>query len=232
MRHSTTTWVSRTAGVLAALAAFNACQSIAYKDDIGFLVSAQANSPEFPAYVNGHLCVDMDGLPGVCSKRIRSDEDLVLRFDPQGYVYTLTLTCSSGMPARPSVTVPANTSHVEMIKPSEFIQFRSFSCIGEVGPQDRQPPISAKFRVNVTVTDAAYVGMDRIFHGNVDGKNVLVIGQYARAAWVFDQGKWTRYDKATAVEVRDPPEKLKAYSQSFAMRFNYFNMGASDAGIP
>lgn len=75
----------------------------------------------------------------------------------------------------------------------------------------------------MSVYDAAYKLREQAYLTTKDGKQYLVLGKYARRAWVHDQGKWAYHKKKTYVEVKGDPAKLIAYSESFAMRFNYFN---------
>jgi len=199
-----------------------ACTSIPFKQDLGFLVSAQANSPEFPVWIGGKLCADLDGQPGMCAKRVRSNDDLVIRFDPQQYVYSVTVTCSSGIPRPPGATVPANTSHLITIPAADFATFRNFTCIGEVAPQDRAPPISSMFRISIVVMDERYLGREVPFITKLKDKRVLVLGQYARTSRVFDRGVWTTYREQTTVPVTDDDDSIMAVSESYASRFNYF----------
>lgn len=217
-------------GAVAALA-LAACNSLPYKDDVGFLNSAQAQSTEFPVYLNGRLCTDTEGYVGLCAKRVKSTEDLVFKFDPQPYAYLLTVNCTSGVKPVPPATVPAGEGYSFTLKASDFSEFVSFTCIGEVSPQDRDPPISAKWHVRVVVYDAQYTMRERIYVTSRKGRNYLVLGQFARSGWVYDAGRWQQHNKATVVQLRGNPEEAKAYTESFAMRFNYYNMSGADGGV-
>lgn len=215
---------------LTVFAVLLACNTLPYKDDVGFLVSAQADSAEFPVYLNGRLCTDMEGNPGLCAKRVKSTEDILFGFDAQPYAYLLTVNCSSGVSPVLPATVPAGQAFQFVLPAAAFSQFLNFTCIGEVAPQDRAPPISAKFKVSFMVYDAAYTARERIYVTKQDGKDVMVLGQFARLAWVYDAGKWSAHKQTTQVMLKGDPAKAKAYSESFAMRFNYLNMGAQDGG--
>jgi hypothetical protein len=207
--------------LISAIALLLACTSLPYQDDTGFLVSAQANSPEMPVYVNGSGCKDVDGLPGLCSKRITSTEDLILTFDPQPFAYSLEVSCSD--PITPtSATVPANQPFSLTIKAAEIATLKYFICVGGVFPQDRPQPISASWEVRVMVTDGNYKAREEILPIDHNGHHYLVLGQYARDSWVFDRGTWTQYSKKTEVEISDP-SSAQAYTSSYNMRFNFFN---------
>lgn len=199
-----------------------ACSSLPYQDDIGFLVSAQANSPEFPVYLNGTICKDMDGNPGLCSKRIKSTDTLKFSFDPQVYAYDLTIACTNPISVAGG-SVGANQGFEISITPDQMQGLKSFVCIGEVFPQDRTQPLSAKFEIRIVVADVNYVARERITTTTQNGDTYLVLGQYARSAWVFDGEKWSLHTKDTMVKLKDPA-KAKAYSESYNMRFNYLNM--------
>ncbi len=200
------------------------CGSLPYKDDLGFTVSAQANSMEHPIRVNGKLCLDMDGTAGMCSKRISSKEDLVVRFDPQPYPYTVRVRCTKGLPITDAVSVPKNTVYEWKITAAQAAEFLEYTCIGDVLPEDREPPISSKFKVSVSIYDAAYKPRESMFVKAEDGKNYLVLGQYARSSWVWDNGKWAHYNKKTYVEIKGRSEEVFAYSESYAARYNYFGL--------
>lgn len=216
--------------ILGAAWLLSACQSLPYREDVGFLVASQAGSPEYPTYLNGKLCTDMEGYVGACAKRVRSREPITFKFDPQPYNYTLVVKCTQGVVIPPGFDVEAGREFSFQLKPEDFSQFKSFTCIGEVSPQDRDKPVSGQFHIRFIVIDAAYTAREVAYLTSRKGKNYLVLGQYARSAWVYDT-EWRHYDKRTVVEVGQDTANVKAYSESYAMRFNYFNMGADDSGV-
>lgn len=203
---------------------FAACSSLPYKDDTGFLVSAQAGSAEFPISINGKLCSDMDGEVGLCAKRVSSTEDITFSFMAQPYGWNLVTTCSTGVTQPLPATVEPGKAYSFTMKSSDFSRFRSFSCMGEIKPQDRGEPVSALFEVRFSVYHSKYVQRESIFITDDNGKKFLVLGKYARSALVFDDGAWKRHKKKTIVEIKGDPSKVKAYSESFAMRYNYLGM--------
>ncbi len=208
-------------------ACFSGCKSpLKYRNDFGFLVSAQANSPEFPVRLNGSLCVDSDRRPGLCAKRVRSSETIRISFEPQTYAYLVTLTCTSGVKVPPPGNVIAGEPFSFTLSPDDFREFKSFTCIGEISPQDREAPVSASFRAHFVVVDANYAEREAAYLTARNGKTYLVLGQFARSARVFDQGRWRLVEKRPIVEVKGDPEKVAAYSESYAMRFNFLNMDA------
>jgi hypothetical protein len=201
---------------------FVACTTIPYQDDTGFLVSAQANSPEFPVYLNGSLCKDVDGNAGLCSKRIKSTDNLTIHFDAQTYAYQLTMSCTSPMDIA-AATVAVNQPFDLVITPAQMASLPSFVCIGEIFPADRNSPVSAKFEIRVVVYDSNYLAREAITFEKKGLDNYLVLGQYARSAWVNDGSGWKQYTKTTEVKIPDPTT-VQAYSESFSMRFNTLNL--------
>jgi hypothetical protein len=199
-----------------------ACSTLPYQDDTAFAVSAQANSPEFPVYVGGSLCKDMDGNPGMCSKRITSTTALAIHIDPQAYAYDLTVACTSPI-IFPGATVPANQALDLSLQPAQMQGLLTYICRGEVFPQDRAQPLSAIFEVRVDVVDAAYIPAPQMLTTQDEKSKQwsLVLGEYARNSWVCDQGKCKAYSKDTIVPI-SAPANVQAYSESYNMRENYF----------
>lgn len=207
--------------LLAVVMVILSCSSLPYSDDVGFLVSAQANSPEAPIYLNGAACKDMDGNPGLCSKRIRSTDTLVIHFDPLSYGYNLQVSCSSPIVV-PGATVPAGQPFDLSITPAQMAGRLSFICIGEIFPQDRTQPSSSKWEIRIVVSDVNYVSreqMNLIRKGNTD---YLILGKYARTSWVYDGKSWKQYKKKTIVPLKDA-SKAMAMSESYSSRWNYYN---------
>lgn len=215
----------RKAWTVVALLALTACATL-YQDDLNLLVSAQANSPEFPVYLNGHLCKDAAGSPGACSMKIRTTDTLSLHFDAQVYPYVMTFSCTSPMHIDPLTVAPNQPADVQ-ITPSMFAGKLDFICIGEAVPQDGRPQtVSANWEVRIVVADTKYIQREDITFTK-DGSDTYVnLGQYAKSAWVFDGKAWKSYEKTTSVKLDGGVDQsaVRAYSQSFQMRFNYLNM--------
>ena len=222
-------WLRRFSIVGSLLLCSCACNGLTYQDDASFLVSAQADSPEFPVVVNGHLCTDNEGDVGLCSKRISSTESLNLSFDPQNYAYLLTIRCSGGV-LIPDATVPANQAYSYTVNHIDMNSTEDFICLGEINPQDRTPPIQAQFEIHVKIYDAKYMKREAMYIQKESDDNYLILGEYARDSWVFDS-KWKHYSQATIVKVESDPSNVKAYSGSYVMRYNYFNLKDSDSGV-
>src|SRR6185312_1816780 len=120
--------------------------------------------------------------------------------------------------------VQANQGYTLIVNKDQMAQYPylSFTCTGDVKPMDRTGAIEAGFEIHVSIYDAEYKGRGKPYLAKDNaGDDVLVLDQYARNAWVFDQGKWTQHTKEPVVKIKGDPSKVKAYSSSYAMRFNF-----------
>lgn len=194
------------------LAVLAACSPLAYKDDVGFLNSAQANSMEYLAKVNGKACKDLDGLVGLCAKRISNAEDINFSFDARPYSYRLNVKCTKELQFELSVDVLENKAFTFKIPKEKFSDLLSFTCIGEVFPDDREGQVSASFQVRFIVFDSQYRAREQIYF---EGSNI-VLGEHSKYAQV--DGK--SYKEKTFVKLKTKPRM--AYSESAMMRFNYY----------
>lgn len=191
----------------------SACQSIEYASDAMFFNSAQANSFEYLVRVNGKPCKDMDGRVGLCAKRLSTKENLVFTQDARPYSYQVFIQCSKGLVDQ-TFSVGKNKPFSMTIY-ADQIKEKSFTCIGEVIPNDRAE-VSALWSVRVMVYDGDYIPRETIYIQAAKGKEALILGRYARFTNIGDQVA----DKKTAVKY----DKNKTYySESEAMRFNYYN---------
>ena len=203
---------------------FVACTpTLKYIDDKELPVSAQVNSPELPVYINGALCKDTDDIPGLCSKRIKADEDLEITIDPIPYAYRFALGCSDSIKTSVSSDVLVNVQFKTTITKDKYQQAKSFTCIGEIHPKDRPNTVSAKFELRVKVVDPKHQAREKMQLYRDGNKKFLVLGANAFHARVCEQNKCTNYDKTTTVPVYDL-STLYAYSESYNMRYNYFNV--------
>lgn len=201
---------------LLALFVLTSCQSINYEADFGFLNSAQANSMEYFTLVNGSPCKDMDGKIGLCAKRIKSDQALQFKMDAKEYSYRFNLTCTSSLNADFSIDVEKGKVYEFSIPSDKFSNVRSFTCIGEIFPHDRDQEVSANWSVRVIVVDSEYLERELVYKTTRKGKEFLVFGKHAR--YVTVNGK--RYEKKPMVEYKGGP----GYSESERMRFNYWGL--------
>jgi hypothetical protein len=199
-----------------------ACTTIKYQDDTGYLNSAQAESPEFPVYLNGKVCKDTDNQPGLCSKKIQSNSILSIEIPALPYSYKLDLACTKSLDESKIYDVEANTKFIRLIPPEKFASVKSFICIGEIFPKDRPEQISALWEVRVKISDKAYTPRESIYLTKKHGFVFLVMGEYARSILVYDQGQWRHYSKTAVVRIKGDPSKVRAYSESYQMRFNFF----------
>ena len=191
----------------------SSCSSIPYKDDVSFLNSSQSGSYEYPAYVAGKVCKDMDGNIGACVKQVSGNKAVNFVIDPQSYSYTLQFKCSK-IGVSWDKDVPAGQRFPWSLPPESFSKEVSFTCEGEVFPHDRPNSDSAKFQIRILVVDPSY-NKREVIHV-VEG--YLVLGQYAKFSRVcYSNQTCKRYKKETAVKEKGV---VFAYSESERMRFN------------
>lgn len=192
------------------------CSALPYEADIGFLNSAQANSMEWALQVDGAVCRDMDNRVGACTKRIRSNHSPTLRHDPRPYAYAIQVRCTSATGIRFEDHVLADQEWVYRPPVQAFSDLRSFTCQGEIFPNDRENSLSAMWQVRFIVQDADYQARERIYER--DGH--LVVGKYAKYTTVCTRDRGCESHKeATVVE---HPGAAFVYSESELMRINYY----------
>lgn len=197
------------------------CINIPYHADEGFLNSAQANSFEFLVYVNNKPCKDMDGLIGLCSKRIKSNENVEFKIDPLQYSYRLNVTCTKELQYNFTKDYPANAVQKFIIPSAQYQGLKTFVCIGEIFPTDRPEEISFKWQIRVEITDQKYAYREQIYKMKKGLFNYLVFGQNAKYSRAFYKGKW-HYHKNRAWIMIPRNVEIIASSESEMGRFNYF----------
>lgn len=198
--------------LFAILIAISCQHLLPYKPDTGFLNSAQANSPEYLVRINGVYCKDMDGSIGLCAKRVRSDEKISFHLDSRPYAYRLNVTCSSNVGFNLSIDILQNASFDFDIDAGKFSNSKSFTCVGEVFPQDREESVSAFWHARFVVYDKDYQAREAIYS---DGKNVI-LGQYAKYSVINDDIKLKNTSVYKFKDIK------RAFSESEMMRFNYY----------
>jgi len=201
-------------GVLAIV--LGQCSSLPYESDSGFLNSAQANSSEWMVRVDGLVCKDLDGLVGACSKRVKSKTDIKVHHDPRPYSYRVAMRCTEGTGIDFSIDVLENQPWGYTIRHDKFKGFRSFTCQGEVFPNDRDNAISALWQIRFLVVDQDYKKRESVYFSN----DQLVMGKHARYTTICDP---TCDDESEGTVVKTTPT-ASAYSESEVMRFNYYNV--------
>lgn len=191
------------------------CTSIKYEDDIGFLNSAQANSTEWMVTIDGKVCKDMDGEVGACTKRIKSNQSPVLKHDPRPYAYQLRIKCTEGTDIDFSQDVEANKTWSYKIEAAKIKDFKSFSCQGEIFPQDRGNSLSALWQIRFLVVDVDYEKRE-IIQRNSKG---FLFGRYAKYARACSAQSCKDFKHKTVAGFKNG---VTAYSESEVMRFNYY----------
>ena len=194
------------------------CINIKYEADNAFLNSAQANSMELLVRLNGSPCMDMDDKVGLCAKRIPSDKKLVFTQDARPYGYRIYIKCSRSVDVDQSFDIEKDAPFKFEILPEKFIGVKSFTCIGEIFPADRDQEVSALWSARIVVFDKNYTPRTSIYKIKSGKKKYLILGKNAR--YSFLNGKWKK--KKTHLKVTG--ENNFAYSESERMRFNYWRV--------
>lgn len=198
------------------------CVGIKYEPDQGFVNSAQANSLELAVRIGKSVCKDMDGVVGICSKRVTNAETITFYQPAMPYGYRFVLTCSQALESDFAKDIPPKQEFSFAITPDKFSSLKSFICIGEIFPTDRDQQISAKWEVRVKVSDSKYIKREDIYTYRYKGHDYLVLGQNAKYARVFINGYWYRYTNTPVIKLSSV-QGIKAMSESEMMRFNYLN---------
>lgn len=193
------------------------CLDLKYKDDKGLISAAAANSLEFNVTIGKTLCKDMDGIIGICSKRIKNDAAIEFTHPALPYAYQFFLTCSPEIESDFNKYIPSNTAYSFKILPEKYNGMGSFICIGKIVPDDRNL-VDTKWEVRVKVMDSKYIPREDIYVFD----KYLVLGKYARYAKVYHDKKWHTYHKRSYVRVKNTTN-IKAMSESYLMRYNYYN---------
>ena len=194
-----------------------------YKPDLGFLVSAIAESPEVPVMIDGYNCEDMSGRTGLCSLRIKSFRDLVFQFYPRQYPYRLHLVCSNKVGFEESYDVERDKDFHVTINHKKYDQLDSFICVGEIFPRDRPDKVSGKFEVRVKVITPQYTEREKMRLEKDGSEYFLVLGEHALYSRIYDNGKWKSYYKTVRLQVHDT-DSLQAVSESHSFRVNKYPM--------
>jgi len=199
------------------------CQSrseIKYMDDSAFLSPTSANSPEAFVSVNNFPCVDVEGIPGLCSIRIKQNQSLKISLSGKPYPYQLSLVCSENVKVNQEFSLPAKEKFSFEISSQNFKSMKSFICIGEIYPQDRPEEVSSKFEIRVKILDENYETGEQIRLEKQSDGYYLNFGKYAKYVHVYDQGKWYFYSKSPSVKVSSPD--VFAIAETQTCRYSFF----------
>lgn len=202
------------------------CTSIKYINDIGYLNSAQAGSDEFPIKISySQVCKDLDGIPGLCSKRWDNNSDFTISIDAQPYQYNYQLSCTSQLNSNDNRNVVANQNYDIVISKDKYLNLpsKSFTCIVEIFPQDRPEAVSSRAEIRVKLIDGKYVSRETMYIQEQGTHHFLITGQYALHTHVCRQGTCKIYNKETWINVGDGKD-VKAYSESYVGRFNFLGI--------
>lgn len=203
---------------------FTSCTGLQYEDDEGYNMPVPAGSLESLVMIGDKPCVDMDGEVGICSKRLSSDADLVLKLTPKPYPYNINVTCSSNINFNESFDIPQKTEFSITVPSSKFFDKVHFICVGTIKPLDEREFVLTKFEVRVRVVQADYVKRSNIFAIKHKGKQYLILGEHNKYSMVFRNGKWLYYNKRPTLLVDGHNlNEIKVISESKIGRMSYFN---------
>jgi len=167
------------------------CRDLPYKPDSGYLPSAVGNSAEWPVWVQGKVCKDLDGTVGFCAVRVQAGRDIRIQTMAQQYAYTARLSCTTEvMPYPVEVTLPAGSGYTFTVPASSFINARYFNCTVLITPRDREEPVSSFSRMSLLVVAKSYVALGTPI--KVDGH--FVFGPNAKYVW-YEDAKGTHWLK-------------------------------------
>lgn len=191
-----------------------------YVPDTAFIPSGLANSLEYPVIVKDRICADVEGIPGLCSVRVKSNDDLTIKFLPQQYGYRLLLQCSRSLGIDTTKDVPKNTPFQILLSHSDYNMLKSFICIGEILPADRGE-VSSKFEIRVKVYSEEYSKREDIHMIQRGDDYYLHFGTHALYTSVFQNGEWSHYEEKIEIHLTSP-EHVIAFSESQNGRFNFY----------
>ena len=187
------------------------CNQLKYKPDINFMNSSNANSFEYPVYVNKRMCIDLDRNPGLCVLHHNKANILTLSIDSRPYSYTLDLICPD-LGYQELFQVPKAKKFTTSFQRGDLLEARSIVCVGEIFPSDRDL-VSAKFSIIVKLVSSDYIRRNKIIP--FPNNSLLIVGE--NSLYTTVNGKTKR--KKTSVKLK---QGQKVYSESYNMRFNAY----------
>lgn len=186
-----------------------ACKPIDYLSDNtpSFMSSAEANSYEYPAKINGKICT-------LCATQFKLSQGMTIELPARPYGYELKIYCSRNIDFNKEFSVGENQSFKIKFSYEEIGNEELFICSGIINPRDRLSPIAAKFQVTANVVSERYDAREEIYR---DKDLNVVFGE--RAFYSTCNGQTEK--KLTV----GPAKKCKGFvfSESEKMRFNYAN---------
>lgn len=189
---------------------FVGCSCIPHISDNSFMVSAQANSAEFPIKINGKDCKDINGQMGICAVSLPNGIDIAVDHAVRPYNYRLAVICTESANLNTSRDVLKNSPHKLILQGINFQHLALLYCEGEIFPDDRKDVVSMKWKLLVNLVDPDYIKREEAYVAN----GQVVFGQHALHTYYNEK----YFPKGTVVK-----EKVgaKGNSESFSGRFNY-----------
>lgn len=192
------------------------CAKLEYKTDIGFLNSAQANSPEFPIKINNKTCKDSNGQAGLCSFRLKSDKDLNIDLLKWPEERRINFTCTDNIDFNKTFHVPKKNDFSVSITPSDFSSALSFACIIKIYRGNDEQRIAYMAKFHITVIDSKYQEREEIYKLGES----LVIGQHSMITVI--NGK--SYKKKTTYKPKKKEQNTQVISVSEMGRINTYGL--------
>jgi hypothetical protein len=201
----------------------NSCTQlqIKHESDRQYQNSSTANSPELLVKIDKVVCKDMDGIVGLCSKRVNAKSDIQLSHPPLPYQYRFIFTCSESLKSDFAQDIPKEVEFEFTIRKEAFKRLNSFICIGEITPKDRPEAISAKYEIRFKVVSEDYIKREKITVLKHNGTEYLILGAHSYLGMIFQGNQW-RYIKEKTIVKFDPA--MKVISESYMMRYSYYGL--------
>jgi len=153
--------------------------SCEYEDDFSFMSDARGNFFSEEVYLNNDLCRDMSNTTGACTLQIPSTGALKYLVAARPYGYRITFVCSKKINFEFSRQVSEMETLEFEIPDKHFKNEQSFTCIGEIFPEDRKEAVSAKFETRIKVFNPHLIKMDKPVSRVEDNKKYIVLGKYS-----------------------------------------------------
>jgi hypothetical protein len=194
--------------------------SCEYEDDFQFMSDARGNLFSEEVYLNNDLCRDMSNTTGACTLQIPSTAPLKYLIAARPYSYRLTLVCSKKI----SFELTRQVKEMEVLEfaipNSNFENETSFTCIGEIFPEDRIQAVSAKFETRIKVFNPNLIRLDKPSVRSENNKKYIVLGKYSLHARICDLEEcvYTHKEVYKEVNLKTP---LFVRNESASHRINY-----------
>lgn len=191
------------------------CPDKEYANDFSRMISANANSHEFPIRVENDICKDLDDKVGLCTKRIKRNQNLNINFFKLPYSYQLMIDCTNALDVDTEVTVLEQTEYTFLIPKEKYVGIsNSFTCIFKIFPDDRAETVTSA-RVTIVLVDKNYSYREEMYKL----KKYLIFGKYALHTVCYKDNKYNFYYKKTYIDYKTYD---LCFSESYNGGINYY----------